>query len=118
MFVALLLMCMGCPGGGDYTIPLARGYFIARVRPNDFALIAPDHRTVVVRSLARYSTAGDVVIGKLQQPPDEKQMFFVLDTRTGRLEVTDEKRWLSILQARGISDQTLRRPSPLQAVLR
>ena len=106
----LLLLSAGCTGG-DYEIPLANGYFIARIKAGDFALIAPDRHTVVIRTLRAYRVDGDIVAGQTAIPSRPEPLYFIVDTRTNStMTALTSDDWERRLSALGIHNHELRRP--------
>ena len=71
-----------CCSNGDYEIHLSRGYFVGRPQPGDYALIANDRRTVVVRTVTQFGEHNGVIFGENAKGGSEPTLFFV-NTRTG-----------------------------------
>ena len=113
--LALLALAISACPGGDYEIALPHGYFIARVQPDDFGLIAPDRRTVMIRTVKRYRIVHDVVFGETS---GGEPLFFILDTRQNSMKKgLAAADWARHLNKGGIYDHTLRRPNPMNAIL-
>jgi hypothetical protein len=97
--------------GGDYEIPLANGYFIARVKPGDFALIAPDRHAVVIRDVRAYRVDGNTVAGQMGISSRPEPLYFIVDTKTSSaLVALTPEDWETRLNAVGIHERTLTRP--------
>lgn len=109
-------MLGGCPGGGDFEIPLPHGYFIARVQPGHFVLVAPDRHTIVLRAIRSYYVQKDVVVGELAQAGGASE-FFILDTHSGVLNANlRSEDWEQRVRIFGITEKSLHEPQPTDAI--
>ena len=113
--VTILMVC-GCPGGGDFEIPLPHGYFIARVQLGHFVLVAPDRHTIVLRAVRSYFVENDMVVGELAQAGGSSE-FFILDTRSGALNTNlRSEDWGQRVRIFGITEKSLHEPHPADAI--
>lgn len=108
--VTVLVRLLGCAGGGDFEVLLPGKYFIARVSPGRYCIVAPNQHTVVLPSITGYRVDKHIVAGEAQPG-----LFFLLDTQTHVL-VTQlpESEWLRQRAALGFHEHTLTQPHPGQ----
>lgn len=119
-FLALVVLttCLAC-AGGDYQIALPRGYFIARVKPGDFALIEPDGRAVAVRTVKAYMVHEQLVIGQTAPSPEGEPLYFIVNTQTNSVRTNlPASRWRDELRRFGVRSTVLEEPKPTHALRR
>ena len=114
-FLTLLILttCFACAGGGDYQIALPHSYFVARVKPGDFALIGPDGRTVVVRTVKAYAIHEQFVAGQTDSSLDGEPLYFIVNTQTNSVTTNlPARRWREELHRLGVRSTALEKPKP------
>lgn len=116
LIVAIALILYGCPGG-DYEIQLPHGYFIARVQPGHFVLVAPDRHTIVLPAVRAYFVQNGIVVGEVAEH-GASSAFFILDTRDGTLNANLRlEQWERRVRTLGITAKSLHQPKPLDSIL-
>ena len=112
----IISVSCGCPGGGDFEVPLPHCYFIARVQPGHFVVVAPDRHTIVLRAIRSYFVEKDMVVGELAQIGSSPE-FFILDTRSGALNTNlGLEEWSQRVRIFGITEKSLHQPQPPDAI--
>jgi hypothetical protein len=115
LLVAVSLAC----AGGDYQIALPNGYFIARVQPSDFALVAPNGHSVVVRTVKSYMVDGALVTGQTAPSAEGEPLYFIVDTQKNSVRSNlPVSMWRDELQRLGIQSIALKEPRPLHVMRR
>lgn len=115
VFVGLPLAYFMCRGW-DYRIALPRGYELVRVYSGNVGICSSQTIEIIGPNIERYAVLGNVVVGYVtglrQFEQVEKTGYFILDTKTSRVQTgLTEKQWLAHLKKAGISKKPrLKRP--------